>query len=154
MVVFSSATSSVQPSRRAAKERGLLLQIDVHSAKENGLAIGLIFPVHSHRQIKRQHRGVMPQFAQRRDECVVVETIPTKHAAGAGSELNDVHAGCVAFAVFHAEVKEVSQSFRRQKREKAARRDLEANRFPGKHKVAVEETVEEGWENIFPGGVG
>ena len=82
----------MQPARRIAEQRVLLFEVNIDTAKEDRLAVASIFSVHPDGQIERKHRRVVTQLAQRSDEGVVVETISTKHASGAGRELDDVHA--------------------------------------------------------------
>jgi hypothetical protein len=82
----------MQPPWGVTEKRGFLLEVNVDSTKENWLAIALILPVHPNRQVKREHRRLVTQLAQCGDKRVVVETVSTKHVAGARRELNDVQA--------------------------------------------------------------
>ncbi len=44
-------------------------------------------------QIERPHHGLVAQFAQGGHQRIVAQTIPAKHGARAGSDLNDIHPG-------------------------------------------------------------
>ena len=81
-----------QPARRAAVERGFLVEEDVDAAEERGRPGGGRRLVQRHRQIQRHHDGVVALPPEGRDECVVAETVPAIHAAGAGGDLDEVHA--------------------------------------------------------------
>ncbi|OQB92245.1 MAG: hypothetical protein BWX84_01043 [Verrucomicrobia bacterium ADurb.Bin118] len=84
---------AMQPARGFPEERGFLLQIDVDAAEKNGLAGAFVGFIHPHRQIERQHQGVVAQTAQRGDQRIVMRAIAAIHVPGAGRELNDAHDG-------------------------------------------------------------
>ncbi len=74
-----------QPARRAAKERGFLLEIDVDAAEEDRHPGALVCFVEGQRQIKWDHQGLVAQLAQSGDQRVIAEATAAIHGAGAGS---------------------------------------------------------------------
>ena len=81
----------MEPAWRLAEEGGLLFQINVDAAEEDGRACALIGFIQRERQVKRNHHDLMAQGAEFSDQGVVAEAQPAIHRTGAGSKLNDVH---------------------------------------------------------------
>ena len=82
----------MQPLGRVAKKRRLLRQVNIDPSEENRLTGALILTIYTDGKVKREHRRIVTQLAQRGDERVVVEAISTKHVTRAGRELNDSQA--------------------------------------------------------------
>jgi hypothetical protein len=73
-----------------AKEPELLLEVDVDAAEEDAILADVGF-VCANGSVGRDEDRVMPEFAERGDECVVAQTTAALHPGRAGGDGSDAH---------------------------------------------------------------
>jgi hypothetical protein len=86
---------AVEPPRRVAKQRNLLLQVGVDAAEEHAPLADVAF-VGADGRVDRREDDVLAQLQQRGRQRVVVQTTAAVHARGAGGKVSDAHGGNIA----------------------------------------------------------